>query len=352
MAGLLGSLGGITQTVTGALPIPGIGGLTTAVTGAGGLKATGVSKIANFIKEGIPVGRYTLLFLCGIIPYVPFSTLGYSGMNLLVGGSMLWAGMKGMVQGLFALIHKFLNVYYPSLWWVRYMTMYSPWYIFDILQTLNPAFEREGYKKPFIGGETIAAEGGVGKLTMINIPLILGILSLGTYMLVQMLPPAIVSTAKPLLDMITLIIGGGSVMAAGGMGAFAVLPQLMSGLKSSGSEVKTALMTAPPAPATTTPVPPAPATSATPTQLGGAGPGSSFPSLRDIANGMLGGTDPKGEPTPYTSNILSGGSRGARSVHKKEEPDTALTTVFFSAMALIVAGGFGIALIRGKTESV
>ena len=351
MAGLLGSLGGITQRFTGELPIPGLDS-PGAAAGAEGLKASGLSKLTNFIKEGIPVGRYTLLFLCGIIPYVPFSTLGYSGMNLLVGGSMLWAGMKGMVQGLFALIHRYLNVYYPSLWWVRYMTMYSPWYIFDILQTLSPEFEREGYKKPFVGGEPIAAEGGMGKLTAINIPLILGILSVGTYMLVQKLPPEIVSTAKPVLDMVTLIIGGGSVMAAGGMGAFTVIPQLMSGLRSSSAQISTTMASA--GTAATAPVPApavvaAPAT--TPTQLGGApGPGSSIPSLREIANDML-PLDPAGGPAPYTSNILAGGGRRSRRNGPTEEPDSVLSAIFFSAIALIVGGGLGLALIRNKTDS-
>jgi hypothetical protein len=370
------------------------GMMGSAVGPTGDPKTAGLGKIQSFIKDGMEVGVMGLLLLCGAIPFryfpapvPPLTSFGYAGLNLIVGGSMMWGGIKALIQGGIILAHKYLNVYYPSLWFLRAATYFSPWFIYDIIQTLSPTFEKEGYKNP-LNGTTIAAQGGKGKINAISLPLIIGVLSAGFYAYMQYIPKSILGSAKPVLDMIAIGIGGASTLAAGGIGSITVLPQIFSSLKQSGSELSTALDTkdetqkqvdiaataVPPPPenikeppafplnapvATNTNSPPfpeqnveAPAAPANETnffstQQGGGALGSSMPSLRDIANGMLGPSS-TGDPSPFKSSILYGGGSGSG---KANDADSTASTIFLSILAMTALGGMSLALIRNRIAS-
>lgn len=321
-------------------------GLLGQVT-TGDVKSAGMNTIQNFIQNGTPIGRIGLLFLCGLLPLPipPFTTIGEYGVNLLAGGSPVMAGFKSITQIAFTVIHNFIKGYYPALWPIVWLTKYSPWFILDILQTMSPAFEKDGYKIPFMkpatGREPIAAKGGLAKINLITVPVIVGILSLGSYTLLQRLPASITGSAKPILDIIVMVIGGASALSLGGIGGMMVIPQILEGLKTSGGELKQAL-TAPAAAsgATSGPVSgplPSGATSGAAIQQGGAQDvtghvGSQMPPLREIAGHMLGPSE-KGDPAPYRSGILSGGGRRTPVVDG----------LFFWLTLFIVAGG-GMAL--------
>ncbi len=143
----------------------------------GDITTSGVGTIQKFLQNGYPIGRIGFLFLCGAlpVPIPPFSTIGEYGVNLMAGGGLVAAGAKSVVQVAITVAHKYIKAYYPSLWPLVWMTRWSPWYIFDILQTMSPAFTKDGYKYPFLkpttGKTPIAAAGGVGKINMITIPL-------------------------------------------------------------------------------------------------------------------------------------------------------------------------------------
>ena len=91
--------------------------------------------------------------VCAVV-FSAFYTLGSNGANLLVSGSMGWAGMKfasnQMLNGLYFLLSKL----YPGQAWLPYLKAFikyaNPWFTFDIVQTYSPHFARQGYKLPFI----------------------------------------------------------------------------------------------------------------------------------------------------------------------------------------------------------
>ena len=326
-AAALGLLGQVTSTVT-----------------TGDVKSAGTNTIQNFIQNGTPIGRIGLLFLCGLLPLpiAPFTTIGEYGVNLLAGGSAVMAGFKSITQIAFTVIHNFIKGFYPSVWPIVWLTKYSPWFLFDILQTMSPAFEKDGYKIPFMkpatGREPIAAKGGVAKINLVTVPVIVGILSLGSYTLLQRLPASITGSAKPILDIIVMVVGGASALSLGGIGGMMVIPQLLEGLKTSGGELKQALTTPAAASGAASGADAASgAASGAAVQQGGAQNvtghvGSQMPPLREIAGHMLGPSE-KGDPAPYRSGILSGGGR--------RSPVT--DGLFFWLTLFIVAGG-GMAL--------
>jgi hypothetical protein len=310
-------------------------GLLGQVT-TGDIQTSGTSTIRNFIQNGFPVGRIGLLFLTGLLPLPipPFTSLGEYGVNLLAGGSPVMAGFKAITQIAFTVAHNYIKGFYPALWPIVWLTRFSPWFVFDILQTMSPAFTKDGYKIPFMkpatGREPIAAKGGQGKIDMITVPVIIGILSLGAYTLLQSLPASITGSAKPILDIIVMVIGGASALSLGGIGGMTVIPQILEGLKKSGGELKEVIQTAP--------GPSGPA-SGPAVQQGGAHIGSQMPPLREVAGHMLGPSE-KGDPAPYFSNILSGGGR--------ENAPTAVESLFFWLTLMIVAGG-GMALAATRS---
>lgn len=304
----------------------------------GDIQTQGLSTIQRFLRDGYPIGRIGFLFLCGALPLPipPFSTLGEYGVNLMAGGGLVAAGTKSIVQMAMTVAHKYAKAYYPSMWPLIWITRLSPWFIFDILQTMSPAFALDGYKYPFMkpatGRTPIAAAGGVGKINMITIPVILGLFALGSYNLLQLLPASITGAAKPVLDIITIVIGSASALSLGGIGGAMVIPQVLAGLRQSGSDLKAAVVTAPVEAASgPTPGP----------QTGGgstAHTGSQMPALREIAGHLLGPSE-KGDYASYTSGILSGGGG---------DPSVVESLFFWLTLGVVAAGGAALATSRGS----
>jgi len=76
-----------------------------------------------------------------------------NGANLLVSGSMGWAGAKFgsnyLCQGAYTLIAT-MNPGQPWLPYLKAFLYYAnPWFTFDIVQSFSPYFHEEGYKTPF-----------------------------------------------------------------------------------------------------------------------------------------------------------------------------------------------------------
>jgi hypothetical protein len=337
MAALLGSIGGLASSV------PGVGGIlpgVPAIPTVAGAAAEGQTKVKQFFMEGFPIGRLLLFFLAGGIPVAPFSFWGYGAVNLMVAGSKGWAALKAALQMAFVLANKFLGAYYPKLWWVGWLLVLNPWYVFDIVQLFSPTFESEGFKVPFYG-EQIRPEDGVYKLNGIVMGIMIGLFSLGGVSLLSYLPPQVVGAAKPTIELIFKVIGGLTAVAGGGLGAYVLLPQLLSSVKSDVGAVRTAVAVAAPAAAPGT-VPagvPAP-------QKGGSGQGGVIPSLREIAAGML-GPDPRGDPAPYRSGIIVGGGRSPSG----SKPSTVDSALFLGILVLSALGGLSLAVVRSRETS-
>jgi hypothetical protein len=331
----VGALG----SIPGAPSIPGL----PQPPSIGNIQSSGKMSVAKFFQEGFTVGWGGLLFLAGILPFQPFVMLGYSGMNLLAVGAMAWAAGKAALQGICTLVSKYIDVYYPSLSFYSAFFSYNPWYIFDILQMFSPAFNEEGYKVPFLH-TPVGGEGSTGTINATMLGLMVSLLSAGCYALVQKLPKEVVSTAKPTLDLVFTGLGSVAALSAGGLGAAMVLPEIMKSAKGSLSEIKSAV--AAPAPsgavsgATTSG-----AVSAPQAQKGGGlgNPGSVFPDLRQIADGMLGPAI-AGDPSAFQSRILNGG--GKRS--GKSEPTDGEMLLFLGALSVVAVGGLTLAAVRAK----
>jgi hypothetical protein len=267
---------------------------------------------------------------------LPFSSLGEYGMNLLVGGggtsSGIAMGAKAATSVGSTIISNWIQATRPALWPIIWLFKANPWYVFDILQTLSPAFEKDGYKIPFMlpstGRPPIAAPKGEGKLTKVSLSMIVGIIGASVYMLLQRLPPVVLGAAKPVLDIVAVVIGGFGALSIGGIGAMTVLPKIWTELRSTGGQLRTAIETAPAA--ASGPAPAAPAA-----QAGGGHVGSQMPPLGEVASHLLGP-----DVAPYSSGIMSGGGSGSAG------PDA--DALFFWFTLMLVAGG-GIALAASRT---
>jgi hypothetical protein len=302
----------------------------SAAVAPGEVQQAGLANIDKFLTDGLPIGRWALFFLAGAIPMLPFSSLGEYGVNLLVGGNAVAAGAKAAASIGFTIAKNWLEATRPALWPVLWILKANPWYVFDILQTLSPAFVKDGYKIPFMkpstGRAPLAAAKGEGKLTKVSLMMIIGIIGASFYALLQKLPPVVLGTAKPVLDIVSIVIGAGGALSLGGIGAMTVLPKIWGELRASGGELRKGVETA----AAATPVP-APA----PAQAGGGHVGSQMPPLREVASHLLGP-----DVAPYSSGILSGGGGAARG----PKPDA----LFFWFTLMLVAGG-GIALAASRS---
>jgi hypothetical protein len=290
------------------------------------------NSFAKSLKEGWPVGWLSLFILAGGIPFPPFSYLGMGGVNLLAAGSTMWFIIKAGFQFFLTLVNIFITAYFPNLWWLGWLLMLNPWYIFDLLQMFSPAFAHEGYKIPFTlfdpkkplhakaydngeGGLTFA-KGAVGPVVIV---VAAGLTCVGSYSLLNMLPPAIQTSWKPLMNTAFAVIGGVTAVAGGGIGGMMALPALMGSLKSGASQVAAI------APAAA----PAPAPASAPVQQKG---GGELPSLATVANNILNGTE-------TNINQLGGGTEDLS------------TNLFLGSLTLVTLGGLGLALIRSKADS-
>jgi hypothetical protein len=295
------------------------------------------NSFAKTLKEGWPVGWLSLFVLAGGIPFPPFSYLGMGGVNLLAAGSTMWFAIKAGFQFFLTLINIFITAYFPNLWWLGWLMMLNPWYLFDLIQMFSPAFAYEGYKIPFTvfnpqkplhskaydngeGGLTYA-KGSVGPVVIL---VAAGLTCVGSYSLLNMLPPAIQNSWKPLMNTVFAVIGGVTAVAGGGIGGMMALPALMGSLKSGATQV--AAIAPAPAPAPAPAAAPAPAP-APPVQKGG----GELPSLATVANNILNGTQ----------NLNQAGGGG----------EDLSTNLFLGSLTLVTLGGLGLALIRSKADS-
>jgi hypothetical protein len=333
-------LGGVLDKAGGLAGKVGLGGLVPTTTKP---EDAVKDKIKQFVTEGFSIGWPALFVLAGGIPVAPFSFWGYGAVNLMVAGSKGWAAAKAALQLAFVLANKFLGTYYPKLWWVGWLLVLNPWYVFDIVQLFSPTFESEGFKVPFYG-EQIRPADGVYKLNGIVIGIMLALLTAGGFSLLDYLPPEVVGGAKPALELALKVIGGVTAAAGGGLGLL-MLPSLkqtivegVAGVKSGAAAAAVAAPVAAAAPGTL----PAVAVPAAATQKGGSGQGGVIPSLREIAAGLL-GPAPGGDPGPFKSTVLTGG--GAT------EADTS-SLLFVGTLGLAALGGIALAVTRSKGDSL
>lgn len=335
-----------------------LGSLGAGVPTVGGIEQTGMKTAAGFLGSGFQVGVLGLLLLAGAIPIAPFSFFGYAGLNLMAVGATSWAAGKAATQGASVVASKMLELYRPKLWIWSWVLSYSPWYFFDIVQLLNPNFAKEGFKIPFVG-RSIGQTGGTGRVGMGLLAAAVGLFSFGGYKLMDMLPDEVTGTIKPILKTIFLTIGSATALAGGSIGAYAALPSVLSAVKGNLAAASDAAA-GPSAPAVAPSVPvvlPKPPVVTPPTQKGGGAsalgtaglggnPGSAIPSLREIADGLL-GPGPYGDPAPYPS-IMPAMMRGGGS----PETDSFGAYLFLGTLAATIIAGLSLALVRRSSHSV
>ncbi len=257
---------------------------------------------------------FGMFILAGGFPLPPFSYLGFAGLNLYSVGSMTYFGVKAGIQTLLTLANTYLLAYYPKLWWVGYLLVLNPWYVFDLIQMFSPAFPKEGFKVPFLHTPL----GATGKMTPALAALAVGAMSVGSYSLVNMLPVELQASYKPLLNSIFLTVGTLATITGGGLSSMLVLPQAYSAIKSSLGEAGAA--------AAATPVPvAAPVAASSAVQAGGGAP-----SLSEVARKIEAGK----------ITLQDGGG--------SSDPSAA---VFLGTLGVAALGGISLALIRSKAVS-
>lgn len=264
-----------------------------------------------------------LFILAGGFPLPPFSYLGFAGLNLYAAGSMTYFGMKAGLQAMLVLANTYLTAYYPNLWWVGYLLVLNPWYVFDIIQLFSPAFPTEGFKVPFL--HTPIGKGGTGKMTPALFSLAIAAMSAGAYSLVNILPPELQVSYKPILNTIFITVGTVATVAGGGVTSMLVLPQAYSAIKSNLTSAGTAISALPPAPKASAP---------TTVQHGG---GNNVPSLNEVAEKIMNGT-------------ITATEGGGQSGGGGKKPDSG-AIIFLGTLLIAALGGISLALIRSKADS-
>lgn len=291
--------------------------------GVMGAATTSTSSFSLASYFPISIEWFGLFILAGGIPIPPFSYLGFGGMNLWATNAMTWFFVKAGLQATLVLGNTFLTTYYPNLWWLGYLLVLNPWYVFDIIQMFSPAFPYEGYKVPFTtfnpakpmsssprapdgnGGMTFA----YGKITPALLAAILAMLGTGTYGFLNMLPPSVTATYKPVINIIFSVIGGVTALAGGGVASMVALPNIINSLRSSTTELKAGL-----------------ASTVTPAPMKGGG-NTNLPSIEEVANKIL-------------KKSQSGGSF-----------EDISSSIFLAALSFVTIGGISLALIRSSAES-
>jgi hypothetical protein len=218
----------------------------------------------KYIKEGIPVPKSVtwplLLFFAGVIPFVPFSYLGYAGVNLMVTGSMGWGLVKAVAQLVFSVVGQLSTQAFPDLWILPWLFMYNPWYLFDIIQLFNPNFNkvdekgRGGFKIPFVQRKIGVPN---AKVSIPVMGLIIMILCAGLYHFLDFIPGTIATTVKPVMQTVLAIIGGGTALVGSSVGAITMGPALINNLKGGSSGLEMLGVSAAPAVAPVAAVAPA-----------------------------------------------------------------------------------------------
>jgi hypothetical protein len=294
------------------------------ITGLMGAAAPSTSSFSLASYFPISVEWFGLFILAGGIPIPPFSYLGFGGMNLWATNAMTWFFVKAGLQAMLVLGNTFLTTYYPHLWWVGYLLVLNPWYVFDLIQMFSPAFAYEGYKVPFttfnpakpMGSLKPIADGNGGftrahgTITPALLAAILAMLGTGTYGFLNMLPPSVMATYKPVINIIFAVIGGVTALAGGGIASMVALPGIINTLRSSTTELKAGLASS--------------ALSSAPMSGGG---NTNLPSIEEVANKIL-------------KKSQSGGSI-----------EDVSSSIFLAALSFVTIGGISLALIRSSAES-
>lgn len=292
--------------------------------GVMGAATTSTSSFSLASYFPISVEWFGLFILAGGIPIPPFSYLGLGAMNLWATNAMTWFFVKAGLQAMLVLGNTFITTYYPNLWWLGYLLVLNPWYVFDIIQMFSPAFAYEGYKVPFttfnpakpMGHSSPMDDGNggltraYGKITPALLAAILGLLGTGTYGFLNMLPPSVTATYKPVINIIFAVIGGVTALAGGGVASMVALPNIINSLRSSTTELKAGLAST--------------VTTSAPMRGGG---NTNLPSIEEVANKIL-------------KKSQSGGSI----------EDTS-SSIFLAALSFVTIGGISLALIRSSAES-
>jgi len=250
------------------------------------------------------VGWFGLFILAGGVPFPPLSYLGFGGLNLWAVGSMTYFGMKAGLQAMLVLANTYVTAYYPKLWWIGYLMVLNPWYVFDLIQMFSPAFAAEGFKVPLL--HTPIGNGGTGTVTAALLAAAIALLCSGAYSLINLLPPELQVTYKPIMNSIFLAIGGVTALGGGSIGSMLVIPKIMSAIKGNISEAGAAVAALPPASAPQT--------------------GGGVPSLGDVANRI----------------IKQRGGGGDSDIG---------ANIFLGTLAVAALGGISLALIRMKAVS-
>lgn len=269
--------------------------------------STGQSALSSYFE--FDLGWFGLFILAGGFPLPPFSYLGFAGLNLYAVGSTTYFGVKAGLQALLGLANTYINAYYPKLWWLGYLMVLNPWYVFDLVQMFSPAFAEEGFKVPLFHtplGSTAKMSGALAALAV-------GAMSAGSYSLMNMLPVELQASYKPILNSVFLTVGTLATVTGGGMTSMLVLPQAFGAIKSSLAEAGTAIA------ATPVPVASGPAV-----QKGGG-----IPSLSEVAQNI---------DTDKIQVQMGGGS----------DPSA---TIFLGTLVVAALGGISLALIRSKAVS-
>ena len=295
-------------------------------------QAAGQSALTQYFNFNLQ--WFGLFILAGGFPLPPFSYLGFAGLNLYAVGSMAYFGVKAGLQTMLTLANTYLLAYYPKLWWVGYLLVLNPWYVFDLIQMFSPAFPKEGFKVPFFHTPL----GATGKMTPALVALAVGAMSVGSYSLINMLPVELQASYKPLLNSIFLTVGTLATITGGGLSSMLVLPQAYSAIKSSLGEAGAAAA-ATPVPKPVVPVVPAPVAPVAPVASAPVAPaasapqtGGGIPSLSEVARKIEAGK----------ITLQDGGGGGS------SDPSA---TVFLGTLGVAALGGISLALIRSKAVS-
>ena len=376
----LASLQGLAGSIPGASALTGTMGAPAAPADPA---AAGQTAAKGLFSSGVNLPWWANVFLTGIaplmilIPYVgptlfslPY-TFGSYGINLLASNSMGWAAAKAASQLACSLLADLLQVKFGGRWWappVRAILKYAnPWFVFDILQVWNPNFVKEGYKIPFwnkqtnstLEGNKLRTERDIGwpvisKLDSKSQPLTyqndegkpiayavnstgkptfngkllnnpgpvnldatmlpfvnygwMGAIAFGAcivlilpalYTMAEAFPPEIQAKMVPVLNTVFTLGGAVTAIAGGGLGTFVLLPKLGSILQTNMTSILAGGGAEP--------------------QTGGGK--KDIPSVEDVAQRLLGG---------------------------KADNES---TFFMGTLAVIVLGGFSLALVRIKNLS-
>lgn len=285
-----------------ALPsIPGVSSIPGVATAPGPSNPLG-----SLLQGGFSIPKIGLLALAALPP------TGIAGLNLQATGNLFGMLLKVVSYGVGILYALRLNAVYPSVFSKVIMSLMfiGPWYVFDILEYFDPAFERVGFRPP------VPIEGYPKPVAPVRAD--------GTWLLT----PALISLVMTMLPAysagLTSLINfyapgtvGGNVQqyigyAAAGVGVLGLAGSLFAATQGTGAPVTTV----------------APAPLAAPPPLPAAAP----PPLPTMAGGAL----------PPLSTFVKDMKRSASPQAFQE------STGFLGVLALVIFGGLALGAVRAK----